>query len=102
VSREIAVPGFRVLAGERCEFADTVAEAGELGVHDRVGPVRGEHTAFPAAPAQRVVVRQLVERGLCRREHLDVELLEEGSGPELGSLQARADVVVVLVGGLRR
>ena len=102
VSREIAVPRLGVLARERGQFADAVAEAGELGVHDRVGPVRGEHTALPAAPQQRVVVRQLVERRLGRRQHLDVEALEEGPGPELGPLQAGADVFVVVVRGLHR
>ena len=50
---------------------------------------------FQPLAQQRIVVRQLVERRLGRRQHLDVEALEQGPGPELGSLQAGADVVVV-------
>ena len=102
VRGEVALPGQRVLAGERAEALDVVAEALELGVDDRVGAVGGDHAPLPAAGADLLVVDERIERRLGGRDHLDVEALEQRPRPERRCGQRRVDAVEIAVGGLGR
>ena len=89
VRGEIAAPCRRVLAGERAERVHVVAKAVELGVDDRIGPVRGDDASLPADRADLRVMRERIERRFGRRQHLDVEPLEQRARPEFRLARGR-------------
>src|SRR5712691_13092896 len=75
------------------------AERVELGRGDlelRVRPERRNHAALPARFADRAMVLQPVGRRVGRRQHLDVEALEQRARPELRALELLDHFVVNL------
>ena len=80
-----------VISPKRSKFA---AKSGCSGSIDRVGPVGGDHPSAPAGLADRAMMVERVERALGRRQHLDVEPVEQCARTELRPLQRLVDRVV--------
>ena len=73
-------------------------EALEVRVYDVVRAKGGEDACRPGARAEGQVVRQIVQRGVCGGEDLEVEALIQRSWPEGGGRQQFADRVEVQIG----
>src|SRR6266516_7493947 len=91
----------RSTLGDRADEARVIArpKAVELGrreLEERVGPKRRDHSALPAGFADRAMVLERVGRSVRRRQHLDVEALEQRARPELWALELLDDLVVRL------
>jgi hypothetical protein len=97
VRAQVAVPVQHVLAGELAEAPQRAGEGLVLRIDHFVRAVGGEHAAAPAAVADRLVVRQRVQRAFGGGDHLDIEALEQRAGAERVGLQRSGDGVVVVV-----
>ena len=98
VRREVAAPRRRVLARQCAEPRDVVGEALELRIDDGIRPIRGDDAAGPAARADRLMMRQCIERRFGRRDHFDVEALEQRARTIRVVGEALVDPVEVAVG----
>ncbi len=102
VRGEVACPGRRVLAGDGAELRDVAGEALELGIRDRIRAVRGDDASLPAGLPDLPVMVERIERRFGRRDHFDVETLEQRARTELGRREARVDPVEAAVRRLGR
>ncbi len=85
-------------AGDFAEFFDVLEEAGVLGVDDGVGAEGGDDASFQPDSRMHLWYSR-VSMGVSVVERTSMlNFFEEGTGAELGGLEARGNDVVVLVG----
>src|SRR5204863_4098232 len=90
---EVPAPGRGVLAGDLSQFRDVGSKAIELRIYYRIGTIRGHDATLPARRADLRMMCERIERRLGRRDHFDVEALEQRAGTKLGSGETGVDVI---------
>ena len=97
---QIAAPGVHVLIRQLAEALQRRGECLVVRIYHGVGTISSDHAAAPAAARDRSMRIERVDRRFGRRQHLDVEPLEQPARSELILHQLLADDVEVVVGGV--
>ena len=96
---QVARPALRIFAGQLCECGEVLRETFEIGIDNRVRAVSCDNPAVPSAFADRLVMRERVDRAFGRREDLQPIAIEQCARTERVCLQRLCDRVEIEISG---
>ena len=85
---QVAVPGRSVFAVLFAEFGHRFREPWKIRIDNRVGAECGNDAALPSGVANRLVVREIVERRIGGRQQLNLEPLKQTRAAETPACSA--------------